>query len=201
VYDLNHYFGFDPIPKPKTRNGKYFWAETTFQRQTSSCIVWDIFSIMKGPLKPNLLPNIKGFILFWSLNKKPSKSRKTWKKYNFFGKNKKIIWKNIFRLKYRNWTIVSVPNTGFWSHTKPRLPLVTQPMLQCRPNRTELRSMDSYIQILCRFRKCKRKVPPPSLLNNEKSPFTPPKAGPSEGLKIRGCQYYLVGIICPPWLR
>ena len=26
-------------------------------------------------------------------------------------------------------------------------------------------------------------------------------AGPSEGLKIRGCQYYLVGIICPPWLR
>ena len=26
-------------------------------------------------------------------------------------------------------------------------------------------------------------------------------AGPSEGLKIWGCQYYLVGIICPPWLR
>ena len=25
--------------------------------------------------------------------------------------------------------------------------------------------------------------------------------GPSEGLKIRRCQYYLVGIICPPWLR
>ena len=25
--------------------------------------------------------------------------------------------------------------------------------------------------------------------------------GPSEGLKIRGCPYYLVGIICPPWLR
>ena len=22
----------------------------------------------------------------------------------------------------------------------------------------------------------------------------------SEGLKIRGCQYHLVGIICPPWL-
>ena len=40
--------------------------------------------------------------------------------------------------------------------------LVTQPMLQRRPKRTELRSMDSYIQILCRFQKCKRKVPPPS---------------------------------------
>ena len=51
--------------------------------------------------------------------------------------------------------------------------LVTQPMLQHRPNPTELRSMDSYIRILCRFQKCKRKVPPPSLLSNEKSPFTP----------------------------
>ena len=47
--------------------------------------------------------------------------------------------------------------------------LVTQPMLQCRPNPTELRLMDSYIQILCRFQKCKGKVPPPSLLSNEKS--------------------------------
>ena len=37
--------------------------------------------------------------------------------------------------------------------------LVTQPMLQRRPNRMELRSMDSYIQILCRFQKCKKKVP------------------------------------------
>ena len=40
--------------------------------------------------------------------------------------------------------------------------LVTQPMLQRRPNRMELRLMDSYIQILCRFQKCKQKVPPPS---------------------------------------
>ena len=50
--------------------------------------------------------------------------------------------------------------------------LVTQPMLQRRLNRTELRLMDSYIQILCRFQKCKRKVPPLLLLSNEKSPFT-----------------------------
>ena len=35
--------------------------------------------------------------------------------------------------------------------------------------------MDFFIQILCRFQKSKRKVPPPSLLNNEKSPFTSPK--------------------------
>ena len=41
--------------------------------------------------------------------------------------------------------------------------LVTQPMSQLRPNYTELRSMDYYHQIFCRFRKCKRKVPPPSL--------------------------------------
>ena len=39
--------------------------------------------------------------------------------------------------------------------------LVTQPMPQLRPNRSSLRSMDYYHQIFCRFRKCKRKVPPP----------------------------------------
>ena len=42
--------------------------------------------------------------------------------------------------------------------------LVTQPMLQRQPNHTELRLMDSYIQILYRFQKCKREVPPPSPL-------------------------------------
>ena len=41
--------------------------------------------------------------------------------------------------------------------------LVTQPMFQRQPNPTELRLMDSYIQILCRLQKCKHKVPPPSL--------------------------------------
>ena len=45
--------------------------------------------------------------------------------------------------------------------------LVTQPMLQRRPNPTELRSMDYYHQIFCRFRKCKRKDPPPSPLSND----------------------------------
>ena len=38
--------------------------------------------------------------------------------------------------------------------------LVTQPMIQRRPNPRELRSMDSYVQILCRFQKSKQKVPP-----------------------------------------
>ena len=33
--------------------------------------------------------------------------------------------------------------------------LVTQPILQCRLNPTELKSMHCYIQILCRFQKCK----------------------------------------------
>ena len=46
------------------------------------------------------------------------------------------------------------------------LSLVTQPMLQHRPNRTELRSMDSYSQILCRLQKSEQKVSPLSLLNN-----------------------------------
>jgi hypothetical protein len=42
--------------------------------------------------------------------------------------------------------------------------LVTQPMMQSWPNQTELRLMDSYIQILCIFQKSKQKVPPPLLL-------------------------------------
>ena len=53
--------------------------------------------------------------------------------------------------------------------------LITQPMLQRRRNPMKLRSMDSYIQILCRFQKSKKEVPPPSPLSNEKSPLTPPK--------------------------
>ena len=40
--------------------------------------------------------------------------------------------------------------------------LVTQPMQQLRPNPTELRLMDYYHQIFCRFWKCKRKVPQPT---------------------------------------
>ena len=64
--------------------------------------------------------------------------------------------------------------------------LVTQPMLQHRPNRMELRSMDSYIQILCRFQKCKRKVPPPSPLSTQKSPFTPPKDEKNLPLGVKG---------------
>ena len=48
--------------------------------------------------------------------------------------------------------------------------LVTQPMMQRPPNPTELRLMDSYIQILCRFQKSKQKVPPLSLPCTKKSP-------------------------------
>ena len=51
----------------------------------------------------------------------------------------------------------------FWVLQFSDCALVTQPMLQLRPNQTELRLMDLYNQILCRFQKCKRKVSPPSL--------------------------------------
>ena len=52
--------------------------------------------------------------------------------------------------------------------------IVTHPMLQRRLiNPTELRLMDSYIQILGRFKTSKQKLPPPSPLNTQKSPFTP----------------------------
>ena len=59
---------------------------------------------------------------------------------------------------------------SFSCFEKIDLALVTQPMLQRRPNRTEFRPIDSYIQILCRFQKCKRKVPLTSLLNIENHP-------------------------------
>ena len=56
----------------------------------------------------------------------------------------------------------SIAYCGFMSFNTERskkeklheLALVTQPMLQRRPNRTELRLMDSYIQILCRLEGC-----------------------------------------------
>ena len=48
-------------------------------------------------------------------------------------------------------------------------------MIQRRPNPRELRSMDSYVQILCRFQKSKQKVPPLSVPYTKKSPFTPTK--------------------------
>ena len=51
--------------------------------------------------------------------------------------------------------------------------LVTQPMLQRLLNRTELRLMDSYIQILCRFQKCNQKVLPPSLMIMKNHPLPP----------------------------
>ena len=69
-------------------------------------------------------------------------------------------------------------NSFMWTtaYTNCSLPyagtLVTQPMMQRRPNQMELRSMDSCNQILCRFQKSKQKVPPPSLPCIKKSPFT-----------------------------
>ena len=53
------------------------------------------------------------------------------------------------------------------SYPKTQRSLVTQPILQRRPHPTELRLMDYYHQIFCRFRKCKWKVPPPSPLSND----------------------------------
>ena len=57
-----------------------------------------------------------------------------------------------------------------WSAKKT---LVTQPLMQRIPNCTELRLMDSYIQIVCRFKKSMQKVPPPSLLCTKNHPLPP----------------------------
>ena len=74
-------------------------------------------------------------------------------------------------LQYISWNFpmlcFCVDSTFVWKERKigmetflTVLALGTQPMLQRRPNCTELRSM----KILCRFQKCKQKVPPPSPL-------------------------------------
>ena len=84
------------------------------------------------------------------------------------------IWETTSN-KYSVLTFHCLNKLFLWSQTFLQIlgPLVTQPMMQCRLNPMELRSMDSYIQILCRFQKSKKKVPPPSPLSNEKSPFPP----------------------------
>ena len=68
VYDWNHYFGLGPIPKPKPKLADTFscyrngYRNHISKRESSyQYYLWGIFSIIKGPLKPNLLPNIKYF--------------------------------------------------------------------------------------------------------------------------------------------
>ena len=61
VYDWNHNFGLGLIskPKPKLANtfGRYrSWYQNHILKGKSS-----IFLILKGPFKPNLLPNIQDF--------------------------------------------------------------------------------------------------------------------------------------------
>ena len=76
-----------------------------------------------------------------------------------FNLNSKIVI--TFGLKLVLWCL------GYIDNQLEAVTLVTQPMLQHRPNSMELRSMDSYTQILCKFQKCKRRVPPPPLLYND----------------------------------
>ena len=57
--------------------------------------------------------------------------------------------------------------------------------------------MDSYIQMICRFQKCKQKVPLPSLLSNENSPSTAPKkifSHPLGGATVEELFSYIFGI-------
>ena len=66
MYARNHYFGLGPITKPKPELADIFGdmltdAETTFQRENLDTDSIGYFSIKKGPLKPNLLQNLKYF--------------------------------------------------------------------------------------------------------------------------------------------
>ena len=76
VYDQNHYSGLNPIPKPlfwfksntETQIGRYFLPDTVTDPETtfqSGDLVTNslgyFFSVIKGPLKLNLLPSIECF--------------------------------------------------------------------------------------------------------------------------------------------
>ena len=71
--------------------------------------------------------------------------------------------KPIFQNSYSLFVLSETLPTYLFAFVKSNdISLVTQSMMQRRPNPMELRSIDSYIQILCRFQKSKRKVPPSS---------------------------------------
>ena len=71
VYDQNPYFGLGPIPKPKPKLADTFGRYRNRYRNHISkgessyrvnfALVWGNFSIIKRPIKPNLLPNFKHF--------------------------------------------------------------------------------------------------------------------------------------------
>ena len=71
VYDRYHYFVLGPIPKlkPKLVNtfGRYrnryqnHISKGESSYQVNLALVWGNFSIIKRPIKPNLLPNFKHF--------------------------------------------------------------------------------------------------------------------------------------------
>ena len=75
VYNRNHlYFGFGPISKPKLADtfGRYpnryrnhiHSGESSHWFWNNLALIWGIFSIIKGPVKQNLLPNMKCLWLF-----------------------------------------------------------------------------------------------------------------------------------------
>ena len=83
AYNRNHDCGLGPIPKPKHKLadllantfswyfGPILWVETvtnietTFQRENLDTNIVGVFSIIKGPLKTNLLSNIKYFLIIF----------------------------------------------------------------------------------------------------------------------------------------
>ena len=92
-----------------------FWFRSNIKTETQIGWdfrpVWGIFSILKVPFKPDLLPNIQDF----QKQKNVRKLKKKLKKKKFqFQKNKIRL-----QYRYRYWTLVSVPDTKteFPSHT------------------------------------------------------------------------------------
>ena len=107
-------FWFRSNTETETQVGRYFQPipQPIPKPHFKGKILWGIFLIIKGPLKPNLQPNIKNVLVyFW----RSLFNFKLLKIYLLLKKEKEKFQfrKRKFRLQYRywNWTLVSVAQT------------------------------------------------------------------------------------------
>ena len=161
VYDRNLYFGLGPIPKPKpkltdtfgeyhNRNQNHISkGESSYRYWNNLALVLGIFSIIKGPLKPNLLPDFKYFWIIFNPQINMRKIRLKW------------LRKKQFRLRYQNWTLVWVPDTKNWFRSYTNMRIVFQRAVSEFTPLHNKRHMDyvrdGEIQGQCTFKKTKER--------------------------------------------
>ena len=139
---------------------------------------WGLFEKTNLPLNYRVLSSTEfsGAGINWLFSGKLLLKGGFFQKVRFFFQISKINYsKSLSSNSHHNSNFqlrIVIQSNLFWRFEK-RIPLSEKPHLQSSP---------STLGTVCVIKKCSC-------------------AGPSEGLKIRGRQYYLEGIICPPWLR